>query len=52
MYRYTQSENLKKNPDYVEYFLPRYDVSAESFSTADMTDGKPLRVISTNITDE
>ena len=44
MYRYTQSENLKKNPDYVEYFLPRYDVSAESFSTADMTDGKPLRV--------
>ncbi len=51
MYRYTNSENLKNNPDYVEYFMPSVEASGEYYSTPAMTDGKPLRIISTNITD-
>ena len=51
MYRYTNSENLKNNPDYVEYFMPIVEASGEFYSTPDMSDGKPLRIISTNITD-
>ncbi len=52
MYRYTNSENLKNNPDYVEYFMPIVEASGEFYSTPDMSDGKPLRIISTNITDQ
>lgn len=51
MYRYTNSENLKNNPDYVEYFMPIVEASGEFYSSPAMSDGKPLRIISTNITD-
>lgn len=51
MYRYTKSENLVKNPDYVEYFLPKVEASGQFFSTGAMDDGKNLKIISTNITD-
>ncbi|MEG2396458.1 MAG: DHHW family protein [Oscillospiraceae bacterium] len=51
MYRYTGSEDLKNNPDYVEYFMPIFESSAQYFTSAAMTDPKPLRIISTNITD-
>lgn len=49
MYRYTKSEALKKHPDYVEYFLPRGETSGTFYSNAAMSDGKPLRIISTTI---
>lgn len=52
MYRYTQSENLKNNPDYVEYFMPQVEASGQFFSTGAMDDGKNLKIISTNITEQ
>ena len=52
MYRYTHSESLKNNPDYVEVFYPTVEASGQYFSTPAMTDGKTLRIISTSITDE
>lgn len=52
MYRYTHSENLKNNPDYVEVFYPTVEASGQYYSTPAMTDGKNLRIISTSITDE
>lgn len=51
MYRYTQSEVLKNNPDTVEVFYPTVEASGQFFSTPAMDDGKNLRIISTNIND-
>lgn len=51
MYRYTQSEALKNNPDTVEVFYPTVEASGQFFSGPAMDDGKNLRIISTNITD-
>ena len=51
MYRYTQSEALKNNPDFVEVFYPTVEASGQFFSGPAMDDGKNLRIISTNITD-
>lgn len=51
MYRYTQSEALKNNPDFVEVFYPTVEASGQFFSSPAMDDGKNLRIISTNITD-
>lgn len=51
MYRYTQSEALKNNPDFVEVFYPTVEASGQYFSGPAMDDGKNLRIISTNITD-
>lgn len=51
MYRYTQSEVLKNNPDFVEVFYPTVEASGQYFSGPAMDDGKNLRIISTNITD-
>ncbi len=51
MYRYTKSESLKNNPDFVEVFYPTVEASGQFYSTPAMDDGKNLRIISTNITD-
>lgn len=51
MYRYTHSEKLKENPDYVEVFYPTVEASGQFYSSPAMTDGKNLRIISTSITD-
>lgn len=51
MYRYTQSEALKNNPDFVEVFYPTTQASGQFFSGPAMDDGKNLRIISTNIND-
>lgn len=51
MYRYTHSEKLKENPDYVEVFYPTVETSGQFYSSPAMTDGKNLRIISTSITD-
>lgn len=51
MYRYTQSEVLKNNPDTVEVFYPTVEASGQFFSSPAMDDGKNLRIISTNIND-
>lgn len=52
MYRYTKSEKLKQNPDSVEVFMPIVEASAQYFSSAAMTDGKSLRIVSTSIKDQ
>ncbi len=51
MYRYTQNEALKNNPDTVEVFYPTVEASGQFFSGPAMDDGKNLRIISTNISD-
>lgn len=51
MYRYTQSEVLKNNPDTVEVFYPTVEAGGQFFSSPAMDDGKNLRIISTNIND-
>lgn len=51
MYRYTQSEKLKNNPDYVEVFYPTVEASGQFYSSPAMNDGKNLRIISTKIND-
>lgn len=51
MYRYTQSEALKNNPDTVEVFYPTVEASGQFFSGPSMDDGKNLRIISTSIND-
>ena len=51
MYRYTNSKVLESHPDYVEYFMPIVDTDGQFFTTPEMSDGKTLRIITTNITD-
>lgn len=49
MYGYTNAEVLKNNPDYVEYFMPQTEATGQYYSTADMTDGRNLRIITTEV---
>lgn len=49
MYRYTNAEVLKKNPDYLEYFLPRREAQGEYYADAAMKDGRHLTIISTKV---
>lgn len=49
---YPQSKALKKNPDYLEYYLPVTPSSAEYFSTAAMTDGVKIPVVDTSISED
>ena len=49
MYGYTNAEVLKKNPDYVEYFWPQTEASGKYYSGVDMTDGRDLRIITTEV---
>lgn len=49
MYGYTNAEVLKRNPDYVEYFWPQTEATGQYYSTADMTDGRSLRIITPEV---
>ncbi len=49
MKMYPQSDAVRDNPDTVEYFYPIVAHSAESFKTADMTNGESLPVVNTNL---
>lgn len=49
MYRYTNAEVLKNNPDTLEYFLPRREASGEYYDDATMKDGHHLTIVSTKV---
>lgn len=46
---YPQSQALKDNPDYVDYYLPIVETSAKYYSDATLSDGIALSVVSTTI---
>ena len=47
--QYAQAQALKDDPDYVEYYLPLAQCSAQYYSTMAMDDGISIPVIDTNI---
>ncbi len=53
MYSYTssypQSQALKDNPDYVDYYLPIVETSAHYYADATLTDGIPSDVVITTL---
>lgn len=49
MYRYTNADVLKNNPDYLEYFLPRREAEGEYFDDATMKNGRHLTIVATKI---
>ena len=49
MYRYTNADVLKNNPDYLEYFLPRREADGEYYDDATMKNGHHLTIVSTKI---
>lgn len=48
-YGYTQSEMLKENPDYVEYFLPQTQATGVYSYDAAMTNQIPLAIVRTQV---
>lgn len=48
-YRLTQSEALKSNPDYVEYFWPKTEVSATAYKDSSLQNGYKLSVLNPEI---
>lgn len=49
MYGYTKADVLQKNPDYVEYFWPQTEATGKYYSSADMSDGRNLRIITPEV---
>lgn len=49
MYRYTNADVLKNNPDYLEYFLPRRQAEGEYYDNASMKNGHHLTIVSTKV---
>lgn len=52
MYRYTQNDIIKNNPDYVEYFYSSTMADAMVFEDVFMTEGKSIRLIYNEIKDD
>lgn len=49
MYRYTNAEVLRNNPDFLEYFLPRREAEGEYYDDATMQNGHHLTIVSTKV---
>ena len=51
MYRYTNSQTLKNNPDYVKYYYPITSAKGHVYNDASMTEKNPrsVKVINTNV---
>lgn len=49
MYRYTQAQVLKDNPDYVETFTPKTPATGVIFSDATMSQSKPLTIVANEV---
>ena len=43
--KYAQSEGLREDPDYVEYFIPKVNYTATTYKNTDMVDGKELLLV-------
>ena len=50
LFRATQSTVLEKNPDYLEYFVPKTTTTAIAANDAAMKESYKIKVINTNIT--
>lgn len=46
--KYGQSDGLRANPDYVEYFVPKVRYKAISYTSPKMTNGKELLLVDKN----
>ena len=46
---YPQSEVLKQNPDYLEYYLPIADTHARYYANGDLENGTPVSVVYTQL---
>lgn len=55
MYTYTsgypQSQTLKDNPDYLDYYLPVVETHARYYADASLQDGVPVSVVYTKLSD-
>ncbi len=49
MYRYTQAQVLKDNPDYVETFIPSTPATGVIFNDATMAQSRPLTIVAEDI---
>lgn len=49
MYRYTQSQALKDNPDYVETFKPSTSATGVIFNDTTMSQSRPLTIVADDI---
>lgn len=45
LYKASNADVIKKNPDYVEYFKTRVDVNATVYANGEMKNGKPCYVV-------
>lgn len=45
---YPQADAIKKDPDYVEYFMPIVTTDAKIYSSTAMTNGTSIQVVTTN----
>ena len=48
---YPQSDVLKANPDYLDYYLPIYETHAKYYADASLQDGVPVSVVYTKLDD-
>lgn len=48
-YSLSNSDALKNNPDYVEYFLPKVDTEATAFSDSNLQNPTSIKVVNTDI---
>ena len=51
MYGFTESEVLKQNPDYLEYYLPIADTHARYYADGNLESGTPVSVVYTELDD-
>ncbi len=49
LYRYTKSSKLKNNPDYVEYFLPKFESEGIAFTNTAMAEGYRIKAVRTTV---
>lgn len=49
--QHPQTKAALKNPDYIEYYIPKTAHTATYYEDASMTDGQPMSVIQTNLSE-
>lgn len=49
LYRYTQADVLKENPDYVETFRPKTETNGEIFQDSKLENPRPLTVVANDV---
>ena len=49
MYRYSEAQVLKDNPDYVETFTPKTPATGQIFTDATMSQSRPLTIVASQV---